>query len=92
MQLAIRVAALSGLLGATAVWRAAAQAPTLTVSGVGYAQYGYQLHPDSSLTPAGHQNNFDVTRAYLNVLGNLPAGLATRSRWISTAGGPRPAS
>lgn len=56
--------------------RLAAQSPTITVSGVGYAQYLYQLKRDSSIS--GHQNNFDVTRAYLNVTGKFPAGLATR--------------
>jgi len=64
------------LSGATAPL--AAQAPSVTVSGVGYAQYLYQFHSDSSLTPTGHQNNFDVTRAYLNVIGKFPAGLTTR--------------
>ncbi|HEY7029018.1 MAG TPA: hypothetical protein VH438_15495 [Gemmatimonadales bacterium] len=48
-----------------------AQSPTLTVNGVGYLQYGYQLHEDSTMTPPGHQNNFDVTRAYVNVIGKF---------------------
>jgi hypothetical protein len=55
-----------------------AQSPTLTVGGVGYLQYGYQLHQDSTMTPPGHQNNFDVTRAYVNVIGKFPGGLLTR--------------
>jgi hypothetical protein len=58
--------------------RLSAQAPTVTVGGVGYVQYLYQLKQDSSLTGKGHQNNFDVTRAYVNVLGKFPAGLSTR--------------
>lgn len=50
-----------------------AQAPTVTVTGVGYAQYVYQLK-DS----ANHVNNFDVTRAYVNVLGKFAYGIGTR--------------
>ena len=51
----------------------AAQAPTVTVGGVGYAQYVYQIKDT-----ANHLNNFDVTRAYINVLGSFPAGVKTR--------------
>jgi hypothetical protein len=57
---------------------ASAQAPTVTVSGVGYAQYLYQLKVDSTLSPPGHQNNFDVTRAYINVIGKFTGGITTR--------------
>jgi len=57
---------------------AVAQAPTVTVGGLGYAQYYYQFKADSSLTPAGHQNNFDVTRAYINVIGKFGHGITTR--------------
>lgn len=58
---------------------AAAQTPTVTVGGLGYLQYGYQLHTDSTLKPnGGHQNNFDVTRAYINVLGKLAHGVSAR--------------
>lgn len=53
-------------------------AAQVTVGGVGYAQYQYQFHPDSSLTPKGHQNNFDVTRAYVNVVGKFTGGIYTR--------------
>ena len=72
---ALGLALLAVAVGAS---RLSAQAPTVTVSGVGYAQYLYQLKKDSSLSGNGHQNNFDVTRAYVNVLGKFPAGLATR--------------
>jgi hypothetical protein len=48
-------------------------APAVTVGGVVYGQFGYFLS-DS----AGHGNNFDITRAYLNVLGRFPQGIATR--------------
>ena len=58
---------------------AAAQTPPVTVGGLGYLQYAYQMETDSSLQPnGGHQNNFDVTRAYINVLGKLPHGVSAR--------------
>jgi hypothetical protein len=56
----------------------AAQAPTISVGAVGYAQYAYQLKVDSSLAPAGHANNFDVTRAYLTVTGKFADGVGAR--------------
>lgn len=46
-------------------------APTITVSGVGYAQYLYQDAPV-------HTNNFDITRAYVNVIGRFAGGIGTR--------------
>ncbi|MEO8029752.1 MAG: hypothetical protein ABI765_02820, partial [Gemmatimonadota bacterium] len=69
MGLSARWVVLFGALAlATGAERAGAQAPTVTVGGLGYLQYGYQLHTDSTLKPTGgHQNNFDVTRAYINV-------------------------
>jgi hypothetical protein len=48
-------------------------APQVTVSGVSYLQYLYQLKDT-----AGHQNNFDVTRAYINVVGKFSGGVGTR--------------
>jgi hypothetical protein len=47
--------------------------PTVTVGGVAYGQYLYQF-----ADTAAHQNNFAVTRAYLNVIGRFPAGVLTR--------------
>lgn len=47
--------------------------PAVVVGGVVYAQYLYQLGDT-----ANHLNNFDVTRAYLNVTGRFAEGLATR--------------
>ena len=49
------------------------QAPTVTVGGVAYAQYVYQLKDT-----ANHFNNFDVTRAYINVIGKFAYGIGTR--------------
>src|SRR2546429_2150393 len=54
----------------------AAQAPAppqVTVGGLVYTQYVYQLK-DS----VNHPNNFDITRAYLNVLGRFAGGVTTR--------------
>ena len=56
----------------------AAQAPTVTITGVGYLNYSYQLRVDSSLTPPAHGNNFDVARSYVNVLGKFADGISTR--------------
>jgi len=52
-----------------------AQAPTVTVGGVGYAGYYYNL---KDTVGSGHTNNFDVTRAYVNVLGKFAYGVGTR--------------
>ena len=57
----------------TAATQAAPAPSPITVSGVVYAQYLYQLKDT-----ANHINNFDVTRAYVNVLGKFSGGLATR--------------
>jgi hypothetical protein len=61
------------LAAAGAAMPLAAQAPTVIVGGVGYAQYLYQLKDT-----ANHVNNFDVTRAYLNVIGKFAHGVQTR--------------
>ena len=49
------------------------QAPQVTVGGVVYTQYVYQLK-DS----VDHKNSFDITRAYVNVLGKFSDGVGTR--------------
>jgi len=58
------------------------QAPTVTVGGVGYIQYFYGFNEDSTLKSGsngyGHANNFDVTRAYINVVAKLPDGVGVR--------------
>ena len=46
--------------------------PSVRITGVGYLQYLYQVKDT-----ANHQNEFDVTRAYVNVLGGF-GELATR--------------
>jgi len=49
----------------------ATQAPQITVGGVVYTQYQYT-------DAAVHNNTFDVTRAYVNVLGRFSGGITTR--------------
>jgi hypothetical protein len=55
-------------------------AAQVTVGGVGYAQYQMQLAKDTLTADSSiqHINNFDVTRAYINVIGRLPGGIGTR--------------
>ena len=68
-----RTLATAGLVAAAAAAPLAAQNPSpLSFGGVGYAQFGAQL---DSLSP---NNGFDVTRAYLNVLGKFSGGINTR--------------
>lgn len=57
---------------------AAQDGPTVSVSGVGYLHYRYQLGTDSSLTPPAHANNFDVDRTYVTLTGKLGDGFSTR--------------
>ena len=45
----------------------------VTVSGVSYAQYGYLLKDT-----ANHVNNFDITRAYVNLIGRFAGGVGAR--------------
>jgi hypothetical protein len=72
------IAATIGLALMSTAAGAQVQAPTVTVAGVGYASYAYQLRTDSSIAPAGHANNFDVTRAYIRALGKFAGGVQTQ--------------
>lgn len=75
----LSIAVVLGLVGHVAAAAAQVQAPTVTVGGVGYVNYGYQLKQDSSLAAGvGHGNNFDVGRAYVNVNGKFAEGVTTR--------------
>ena len=63
-----------------------------TVGGVAYAQLGYSLAKDTLAADStlGHVNNFDITRAYINVTGRFPAGVVTRvTADIFNSGGSR---
>jgi hypothetical protein len=51
----------------------AAQAPSVTIGGVGYAQFAY--FPADTAKGA---NNFDVTRAYINLIGRFAHGVTVR--------------
>jgi hypothetical protein len=51
------------------------QAPQVTVGGLVYGQYLYQLKDSLG---AGNQNQFSIQRAYLNVLGRFGGGITTR--------------
>jgi len=71
------IAALAGI-GAETANAQAAQAPTVTVGGVGYLNYYYQLNLDSTMAPPAHGNNVDVARSYVNVLGKFSGGISSR--------------
>jgi hypothetical protein len=59
---------------------AAPLAAQVSVGGVVYAQYQYQLAKDTLKADSNiqHINNFDITRAYINVTGRFAGGVATR--------------
>jgi hypothetical protein len=52
----------------------------VSVSGVVYAQYQYNVAHDTLAADSSiqHINNFDITRAYINVTGRFAGGIATR--------------
>ena len=51
----------------------AQESPQVTVGGVVYGQFAWLLSDT-----AGNGNNFDITRAYINVVGQFPHGIGTR--------------
>src|SRR2546422_2306630 len=55
--------------------QAAPPPPQVTVGGVVYGQFLYQLKDSLG---AGHQNQFSIQRAYINVIGRFSGGLQTR--------------
>jgi hypothetical protein len=61
----------AALLVACLTGSAAAQ--DVSVGGLVYAQYAYQLKDTTN-----HANSFDITRAYINVVGKFKGGLLTR--------------
>ncbi len=67
---AITAATMTG--GELAAQAAPTPAPQLTISGVGYAQWNYNV------SGTQHNNTFDVTRTYLNFNGKFAQGVATR--------------
>src|SRR5216684_6830370 len=70
---ALGVAVVAAAAGVAELTAQGSPPPQVTVGGVVYTQYLYQLK-DS----VNHFNNFDVTRAYVNVLGKFSGGVGTR--------------
>ncbi|HMH82837.1 MAG TPA: hypothetical protein VK531_08210 [Gemmatimonadales bacterium] len=70
---ALGVAVVAAAAGAAPLAAQGSQPPQVTVGGLVYTQYVYQLE-DS----VNHFNSFDVTRAYVNVLGKFSGGVGTR--------------
>src|SRR5438445_1033201 len=66
--------AAAAALGAGPLAGQAPQTSPVSVGVTGYGQYVYQLKDPSS----AKQNNFDVTRAYVNVIGRFSGGVYTR--------------
>lgn len=66
-------------VAAPAVAQNPAPAPSpVTVGGVVYAQYAYQMTALQGAADTFHTNAFAVTRAYLNVIGKFSGGIVTR--------------
>src|SRR2546427_8420494 len=59
--------------GAVQLAAQASQAPQITVGGLVYTQYVYQLKDT-----VNHLNSFDVKRAYITVIGRFAGGVYTR--------------
>src|SRR5438093_13045849 len=70
---ALGVADVAAAAGAAPLAAQGTPRPQVTVGCVVYTQYLYQLK-DS----VNHFNNFDITRAYVNVLGKFSGGVGTR--------------
>jgi len=66
----------AAVAAAPVVAQNAPTAPQVTVGGVVYAQFAGQL--DSAPPGANSNSNFDVKRAYLNVIGRFNGGIMTR--------------
>ena len=69
---ALAAVALSALTASVVQAQASAQAPQVSVTGVVYTQYQY------SDAPIAAKSTFDMTRAYVNVLGRFSNGITTR--------------
>src|SRR5213592_3106573 len=70
---ALGVAVVATAAGVAQLTAQGSPPPQVTVGGLVYTQYVYQLK-DS----VNHFNNFDITRAYLNVLGRFAGGVTAR--------------
>src|SRR5205823_15114206 len=67
---ALGVAVVAAAADAVQLAAQAPQAPQVTVGSVAYTQFLYQLKDSGN-----HFNNFDITRAYVNVLGKVSGGV-----------------
>jgi hypothetical protein len=70
---ALGVAVVATAAGVAQLTAQGSPPPQVTVGGVVYTQYVYQLKDT-----ANHLNSFDITRAYINVLGRFSGGVTTR--------------
>src|SRR5881296_2932760 len=70
---ALGVAVVAAAAGVGPLAAQGSQPPQVTVGGVVYTQYVYQLKDTLN-----HVNSFDITRAYVNVLGKFSGGVTTR--------------
>ena len=70
---ALGVAVVATAAGVAQLTAQGSPPPQVTVGGVVYTQYLYQLK-DS----VNHFNNFDIARSYVNVLGKFSGGVGTR--------------
>ncbi len=83
---ALGVAVVATAAGVAQLTAQGSPPPQVTVGGVVYTQYVYQLKDT-----VNHVNTFDITRAYVNVLGKFSGGVGTRvtadSGFMTTTGG-----
>jgi len=70
---ALGVAVVASVAGGTALAAQAPPPPQVSVGALVYTQYVYQLKDSLN-----HLNSFDITRAYLNVLGKFAGGVTAR--------------
>jgi len=70
---ALGVAVVAAGAGSVQLAAQGSQAPQVTVGGLVYTQYVYQLKDT-----VNHLNSFDVKRAYITVIGRFAGGVYTR--------------
>src|SRR2546428_1954487 len=73
--LGVAVVAAAAGVGPLAAQQATPAAPQVTAGALVYGQYLYQLKDSLG---AGHQNQFSIQRAYVNVIGRFAGGVQTR--------------
>src|SRR2546428_14068557 len=73
--LGVAVVAAAAGVGPLAAQQATPAAPQVTAGALVYGQFLYQLKDSLG---AGHQNQFSIQRAYINVIGRFSGGVQTR--------------